>query len=388
MWPKLAPKALSRLNSDYVIENKGAPREEFLSQSAFLKILQLEQLRVERSGRRFVLMLLESENLLAPGHSKEIVDQLLHALLRVTRATDVTGWYQNGTTIGTIFSEIGAADGKSVTKALLTKVTSVLANLLSIEQINQIHITFHVFPEDWDGPQAGNSSPLPTALHRASALNGGPKMAARIVKRVMDVSGSLTALLLLSPVLVAIAIAISLTSRGPVLFRQERVGLHGRKFTFLKFRSMQCQNDTTVHEAFTRQLITRRNGVNGDSGPTQTVFKIQNDPRVTSVGKFLRRTSLDELPQFINVLNGEMSLVGPRPPIPYEVKCYDIWHKRRLSTVKPGITGLWQVSGRSRVGFDDMVRLDLRYARTWSLWLDIKILLQTPHAVVTGAGAY
>jgi lipopolysaccharide/colanic/teichoic acid biosynthesis glycosyltransferase len=204
----------------------------------------------------------------------------------------------------------------------------------------------------------------------------------------MDVVGSLVALVLLFPALVAIAIAIKLTSRGPVLFRQERVGQHGRKFVFLKFRSMQCKNDTSIHEAFTKELITGKSSLAGNSGTTQAVFKLQNDPRVTSIGRFLRRTSLDELPQFINVLNGEMSLVGPRPPIPYEVKCYNIWHRRRLFMVKPGITGLWQVSGRSRVGFDDMVRLDLKYARTWSIWLDVKILAQTPHAVISGAGAY
>ena len=118
------------------------------------------------------------------------------------------------------------------------------------------------------------------------------------------------------------------------------------------------------------------------------VYKITEDPRLTSVGKLLRKTSLDELPQFLNVLRGDMSMVGPRPPISYELANYDIWHRRRLLEEKPGITGLWQVSGRSRLPFDDMVRLDLRYAATWSLWLDAKILLQTPHAVFSGEGAY
>jgi lipopolysaccharide/colanic/teichoic acid biosynthesis glycosyltransferase len=124
-------------------------------------------------------------------------------------------------------------------------------------------------------------------------------------------------------------------------------------------------------------------------GPSQNaVYKIQDDPRVTRVGKFLRKTSLDELPQLINVLKGEMSLVGPRPPIPYELEAYQIWHRRRVLEAQPGITGLWQVNGRSRIKFDDMVRLDLQYARTWSVWLDIKILWQTPRAVLFGAGAY
>jgi lipopolysaccharide/colanic/teichoic acid biosynthesis glycosyltransferase len=127
-----------------------------------------------------------------------------------------------------------------------------------------------------------------------------------------------------------------------------------------------------------------RNGNENGEG----VFKITNDPRITSIGKLLRRASLDELPQFINVLRGEMSLVGPRPPVAYEVEAYDVWHRRRILEAKPGITGLWQVNGRSRVKFDDMVRLDLRYAKTWSPWLDVKILLRTPGAVISGGGAY
>jgi lipopolysaccharide/colanic/teichoic acid biosynthesis glycosyltransferase len=124
------------------------------------------------------------------------------------------------------------------------------------------------------------------------------------------------------------------------------------------------------------------------NGNDQGVYKLTKDSRITPVGAFLRKTSMDELPQFLNVLKGEMSLVGPRPPIPYEVEAYDIWHRRRLLEAKPGITGLWQVCGRSRVNFDDMVRLDLQYARTWSLWMDIKILLRTPGAVLLGAGAH
>jgi lipopolysaccharide/colanic/teichoic acid biosynthesis glycosyltransferase len=123
------------------------------------------------------------------------------------------------------------------------------------------------------------------------------------------------------------------------------------------------------------------------AGTHQKLYKLTADPRITPVGRFLRNTSLDELPQFLNVLLGDMSLVGPRPPVTYEFERYDLWHKQRLLAVKPGITGLWQVDGRSRVKFDDMVRLDIRYARSWSLWLDLKILLQTPRAVLSGRGA-
>jgi lipopolysaccharide/colanic/teichoic acid biosynthesis glycosyltransferase len=147
-------------------------------------------------------------------------------------------------------------------------------------------------------------------------------------------------------------------------------------------------SDSRVHQEYIRDFIGGQ--TTGDKkGPEQSgVYKITSDSRVTAIGRFLRRTSLDELPQFWNVLKGEMSLVGPRPSVPYEFQMYDVWHRRRVLEIKPGITGLWQVHGRSRVCFDDMVRLDLRYAQSWSLWLDLKILFATPRAVVSGEGAY
>jgi lipopolysaccharide/colanic/teichoic acid biosynthesis glycosyltransferase len=146
---------------------------------------------------------------------------------------------------------------------------------------------------------------------------------------------------------------------------------------------MKCGNDPLFHQDYVRRFIS------GDIGKVQGVtYKIKEDPRLTPVGGFLRKSSLDELPQLINVLKGEMSLVGPRPAIPYEIDFYQVWHRTRFLEVKPGITGLWQVTGRSKTTFDDMVRLDLRYVRQWSLWLDIKILLNTPRAVLSGEGAY
>jgi lipopolysaccharide/colanic/teichoic acid biosynthesis glycosyltransferase len=198
--------------------------------------------------------------------------------------------------------------------------------------------------------------------------------------------GSIAALILFAPLFGLIALAVKLSSEGPVFFRQERVGEHGRPFTFLKFRSMRVNNDVGVHKQWFKDYLSGRTTQRITNGTT--VIKLTNDPRITRVGRFLRRTSLDELPQFCNVLRGEMSLVGPRPPIPYEVDSYQSWHRGRVLEAKPGITGLWQVTGRGRVSFDEMVRLDLQYARTWSLWLDIKILLKTPRAVLFGEGAY
>ena len=202
-------------------------------------------------------------------------------------------------------------------------------------------------------------------------------------KRLVDVVLSVLALIVLSPLFLLIALVVKISSKGPVLFRQQRVGQFGKQFTFLKFRSMRVANQSMIHEQYVRDLITGRLAT-----PKNGVFKIENDPRVTAVGRFLRKTSLDEIPQFWNVLIGDMSLVGPRPPLPYEVAVYDIWHRRRLLEAKPGITGLWQVTGRSRTCFDDMVRLDLHYTQSSSLWLDLKILLQTPRAVIAGDGAY
>ena len=178
-----------------------------------------------------------------------------------------------------------------------------------------------------------------------------------------------------------VAALVKLTSPGPVFFRQQRVGENAVPFMMLKFRTMLVNCDSAAHREYVSQFI--KTGAAATGG----VFKMTHDPRITPLGRFLRKTSLDELPQFINVLGGDMSLVGPRPPLAYEVEQYMAWHCRRVLDAKPGITGLWQVTGRSRTTFDDMVRLDLRYAKSPSLWTDIKILLATPGAVVSGKGA-
>jgi lipopolysaccharide/colanic/teichoic acid biosynthesis glycosyltransferase len=208
------------------------------------------------------------------------------------------------------------------------------------------------------------------------------------IKRAMDIMGSGLMLVFSAPLLLAIAAVIKSSSAGPVLFRQKRVGQYGQQFTFLKFRSMHVNNDHNVHKEFITEFITSQARGEMLNANGERIYKLANDTRITRVGKFLRKTSLDELPQFLNVLKGEMSLVGPRPPIPYELAAYQTWHRRRVLEVKPGITGLWQVTGRSRVKFDEMVRLDLRYASSWSPWLDAKILMRTPMAVIKGTGAY
>jgi lipopolysaccharide/colanic/teichoic acid biosynthesis glycosyltransferase len=205
------------------------------------------------------------------------------------------------------------------------------------------------------------------------------------VKRLLDVSGSLMLLALLSPVVALIAGLVKLTSPGTVFFKQVRVGQGMTPFTMLKFRTMQVNADHGVHLEFVTSFIKAGPEAQGARG--SGMFKIANDPRVTPLGRILRKTSLDELPQLWNVVRGDMSLVGPRPPLSYEVEQYQPWHCRRVLETKPGITGLWQVAGRSRTTFDEMVRLDLRYAKGRSLWTDVKILLATPAVVIVGKGA-
>jgi exopolysaccharide biosynthesis polyprenyl glycosylphosphotransferase len=208
-----------------------------------------------------------------------------------------------------------------------------------------------------------------------------------IAKRVLDVVGAVTALVLFSPIMLATAIAVAMTSRGPVIFRQKRIGKDGAPFVFYKFRSMKADADDSIHRNYVANLIDGKHSeINqGDAG--RPVYKMMGDPRITPVGRFIRKTSIDELPQLFNVLKGEMSLVGPRPPLLYEAEKYQSWHLRRILRVRPGITGLWQVEGRSSTSFDDMVRLDLRYIRSQSIWQDLKILLMTVKAVLTRHGA-
>jgi lipopolysaccharide/colanic/teichoic acid biosynthesis glycosyltransferase len=201
----------------------------------------------------------------------------------------------------------------------------------------------------------------------------------RIAKRTLDAGGALVGLLVASPVLGLVAVAIRLDSPGPILFRQIRLGTGGRPFTVLKFRTMQLSADERRHQEHIRDLLRT-----GDAATEDTTWApIAADPRVTRVGGFLRRSHLDELPQFVNVLRGDMSLVGPRPPIPYEVELYEPWMLRRLS-VKPGLTGLWQAYGWGRLPFADGVKLDLEYVERRSFALDVKIILRTLWQILVG----
>jgi len=349
-------------------------------------MIALERKRTERSQKLFLLMLLDTGNGSPSAENEKVLSRVLSTLSVSTRETDVTGWYKSNSVVGVMFTELGSEDRAALERVMLARVSATLHSILSAEQFSQISISFHLFPEDWGrniSQRPSNPALYPDLLGRDHA-----RKIPSVVKRMMDLAGSALTLVAFAPLFLTIAIAIKISSKGPVFFRQKRIGQYGVHFVLLKFRSMHVNNDASAHEKYVRELIAGLAERQGSNGNGEGVYKLTHDPRVTPVGNFLRRTSLDELPQFLNVFRGEMSLVGPRPPIDYEVEAYDLWHRRRLLEAKPGITGLWQVNGRSRVKFDDMVRLDLKYARTWSPWLDVKILMRTPRAVVSGDGAY
>ncbi|MCZ2147205.1 MAG: sugar transferase [Bryobacterales bacterium] len=377
----LAASTRSRTSLATVIAPDDHSSHEILSEAAFTRMLCIERKRTERSSRRFVLMLLESDTLLRAGREEQALNKVLHVLSHSTRETDIKGWYKDGSVLSVIFTEI-EGEARAVSEVLLNRVSETLEESLGVEKASEIRLSCHVFPED--SLKGGPKGPADLALHPDLSQEMDRRRGSHVLKRALDITGSLCALTIGSPVFLLIAAAVKLTSKGPVFYRQERVGQYGKTFTFLKFRSMKTGNDSAIHREYVTRLIAGKAQAEA-TGDGKAVYKLAKDPRITRVGGFLRRTSLDELPQFFNVLQGEMSLVGPRPPVPYEFECYSTWHKRRLLSVKPGITGLWQVEGRSRVKFDDMVRLDLRYAKSWSVWMDIKILLKTPRAVVSGA---
>lgn len=357
-----------------------------LSAEAFRRLLTLERKRSERSRKHFLLVLLNAEQILPLEERNSVLEDVLTSLAGSTRETDALGWYRPASTVGAIFTELGAAEDQVNPSAILARLNKTLLKKLGRKDFDRIDISLHVYPDEWDHDEPG--PPARLDLYPDLSEQKGLRKTALILKRAIDVLGSVLALVVLSPFVGVVALAIKLTSQGPVFFRQTRVGRYGKKFTLFKFRTMYVSNDPSIHKEYVTRLISGKLDASGTNSQKAQVFKIQADPRVTTVGRFLRRTSMDELPQFFNVFLGDMSLVGPRPPLPYECDIYEVWHRRRVLEAKPGITGLWQVMGRSRIGFDDMVRLDLEYARTWSLWLDLKILLHTPRAVFSGEGAY
>ncbi len=359
--------------------------QQILNEDLFLGMLCLERKRAERSTNKFLLVLLDAHDLLKTKSRAEAVKGLVQAVNTSRRETDLAGWYQQDAILGIIFSDLQAFTQDGTIEKMLLKLHEGLVANLQPEQVSKVHVSAHIFADDSDDED--KSGPADSTFYPDLQHRDDSRRFELHLKRVMDIVGSLFALLLFAPVFIPIAIIIKLTSEGPIFFSQERLGQFGKIFTCLKFRTMFANNDPKIHQEFMKKVIKGEHDGKSSDG-SQPVYKMTNDPRITRIGHFIRKTSLDELPQFLNVLRGEMSLVGPRPPLAYEFEEYDIWHRRRVLEVKPGITGLWQVKGRSRVCFEDMVRLDLNYARGWSLWTDLRILLETPGAVIFGKDAY
>lgn len=371
--------------ADPLLESIASADRLPLDEDTFKRMIAIERKRTERSKTPFLLMLLELTNSETEEKNRTTLEIIVSAMMSTSRDTDIIGWYKDRAVVGVLFTGLVGDDKSAIADMIVNRVSASLQDELSLETFQQVSISFHFFPDDWDHDKPGrlnNPALYPDLVNHKKA-----RRPLFVVKRVIDVIGSSLMLMLCAPSFLVIAIAVKMSSKGPVFFRQKRVGQYGRSFTFLKFRTMYANNDPSVHKEFvTRLIASQADGAAANAG--EAVYKIKGDKRITRIGGFLRRTSLDELPQFLNVLWGDMSLVGPRPPIPYELAAYQTWHRRRLLDVKPGITGLWQVTGRSTVKFDEMVRLDLRYALSWTPWLDVRILMRTPLAVIKGSGAY
>lgn len=379
----LTPQHPERMRTRAWNQEDGRRRPRVINEDLFRGGLIRERRRSDRSNQSFVLLLLDMDD--GPGaDSSPIWETVVEGLTAAKREMDVLGWFERRAVIGLIVPEIRASDLANACDRLDVRVRRELADRLGPEAVGKFPIRLHVYPEPRlegkEGLWRVNSvfyPELPSRRARATSYEA--------TKRRLDLIGSLTLLVVLSPLFLLVAILIKVTSRGPVFFEQVRVGQMMKPFTMLKFRTMYSGVDHDAHHEFVSSFI--KAGGRARSPGNNELFKLTNDQRITPVGRMLRKTSLDELPQLWNVVRGDMSLVGPRPPLPYELKEYKSWHRRRVLEAKPGITGLWQVTGRSRTTFVEMVRLDLRYARRCSLWTDIKILLATPAAVISGKGA-
>ena len=349
----------------------GHRRAELLPSEAFAACLSRELQRTNRSGRPFVLAIFSAERSVY-GH-RAVLQDLSRLLQSRVRATDILGWY-GPAAVAVLLSDTDLEGGKIFADQIIGESGDA-----------PLRVAVTKYPD-----QAPVKPPPASAVGIDSLrywFSGASRTdAARSpVKRILDVVGAVVAIILFAPIMLGTAVAIKATSPGPVIFRQMRLGFEGTPFVFLKFRSMRVDADDELHRQYTQRFVT---GQLDEAAGEAPLYKITSDPRLTPIGNFIRKTSIDELPQLFNVLKGEMSLVGPRPPLPYEVDRYQPWHLRRILDVKPGMTGLWQVEGRSTTTFDDMVRLDLRYVDRWSIWLDLKILLKTVKAVVTCRGAF
>jgi lipopolysaccharide/colanic/teichoic acid biosynthesis glycosyltransferase len=366
------------------------------AQDDFARVLDRERGRSDRNSHGFSLVIYNvGAN---SGKNREIVGVLAEALVKRTRATDEAGWIDKER-IGVLLPET-YAEGARI-------FASHISEEFETREMTPPPCTIRTYPTQkghgggrrkTDKANTAEEAQSPAEIKEAVAgrsaetIEPQNKVEAKeeedavflvrslcalrmpFWKRAMDVAGAAFGILLVSPVLIFMAVFIKIVSPGPIFFRQERVGYLGRRFTMWKFRTMHVNNDVTKHQQYLKELI-------GGQAEDKPMVKQEDNPAIIPFGKYLRAASVDELPQLFNVLFGDMSLVGPRPPIPYEAEEYLRWHANRFETV-PGMTGLWQVSGKNRLTFKEMIRLDIRYARNTSLWGDARILLKTFPVVI------
>jgi exopolysaccharide biosynthesis polyprenyl glycosylphosphotransferase len=351
-------------------------RSHVVVENIFRNVLIREKKRAERARQQLLLV---SVSIPDDADRDQTWPIVVESLAAATRETDITGWLESGRTMSVILSGV-AESPASLAAAVRRRVQDELTMHMRGRTVTDLGVDVSVHPAQKSAEHQAAFSPMP-----AIDTDTNERRSYRAAKRALDVLCSLALLAILAPVFLVVAALVKLTSRGPVFFRQSRIGYQAKPFSMLKFRTMRVDADQALHQEFVTNFI--KSGGRQAQPDGQAVFKIAKDPRVTSIGRILRKTSIDELPQFWNVVRGDMSLVGPRPPLHYEVEQYEPWHRRRLFEAKPGITGLWQVTGRSRTTFDDMVRLDLKYVKTCSISTDVKILLATPGAVISGKGA-
>ena len=390
-----------------------------------------ERRRSERSGMPFSVLSVDILTLAdaAKKHARLDALQLKQAVSDIVRAncriSDIKAWYDE-TTLKILLPETSMQEANVLCDKLNEKLKIGLRRSLGLENNYDLkkNMVIASFPEvikpteclsgEKTGPAGkpkaatmlehakdetstktltikwdrANSMSLTWPLYSDIINESNSTKVELCLKRAMDIMGALAGIIFFSPMMLIVALLIKITSCGPILFRQERMGFLGKKFTFLKFRSMYVNCSEERHKEYVINLIRKKVGPDPQKPECKPVYKMNDDPRITPFGHFLRKSSIDELPQLFNVLKGDMSLVGPRPPIPYEVEKYENWHFRRVLEVKPGITGLWQVEGRSSTTFDEMVRLDLAYVNKFSVWLDLKIMFKTIWVVFSGKGAY
>jgi lipopolysaccharide/colanic/teichoic acid biosynthesis glycosyltransferase len=330
---------------------------EVLSRNEFVEQIEREKRRAERSRAPFSMVLFENDE---ESGTHDALDIAPTVIAQMKRDTDIVGELDDNV-LAALLPGTDAAGARCFLEKTLAR--QELARLVT----SVVTYPDHLFDSLTSAPAAGR--PL-DPLSGAWATKHGTRHA---FKRAIDILGALAGITLLSPLMLLTAIGVAATSAGPIIFKQVRLGRGGRTFVLYKFRSMFRDADERVHRDYVLGLIAGGHGGNA----TRAWAKLEGDARVTPLGRFIRRTCLDELPQLFNVLKGDLSLVGPRPPLPYEAAAYDFWHLRRVLEIKPGITGMWQVEGRNVTTFDEMVRMDLRYVRTWSLLLDLKIICKT-----------